>query len=192
MGTDRWLVVGLGNPEPEYAETRHNVGADVVRVLAGRHGRELSLNRRVRCATAEIRDGDLRLVLAKPIGYMNESGGPVQQVSAWYKMPAERIIVVHDDLDLEVGALRIKFGGGNAGHRGLRDIDRRLGTNAYHRVRVGIGRPPGRMDPRDHVLRRFDRREREEIDVTLEEAADAVLLLATEGLEPAQNRYHAR
>lgn len=192
MSDDRWLVVGLGNPDPDYRGTRHNVGAEVVRALAERLAADLARNKRVRCAVAEVRDGDARLVLAQPLTYMNESGGPVQSASAWYRVPTERLVVVHDDLDLEVGTLRLKRGGGHAGHNGLRDLDRRLGTRDYHRVRIGIGRPPGRMDPRDHVLRPFTSRERQTIDVTVEEAADAVLLLVREGLEAAQNRYHPR
>jgi peptidyl-tRNA hydrolase, PTH1 family len=187
---DRWLIVGLGNPDGEYGGTRHNVGAEVVTLLAERVHAGLSPNKRTGAATAEVRDGDARLVLVRPMGYMNRSGGPVQQTAAWYKVPAERLVVVHDDLDLEVGRLRLKLGGGHGGHNGLRDIDRRLGTPDYHRVRVGIGRPEGRRDPRDHVLSPFGRDERQRIDVTLEEAADAALAIVHDGLEAAQNRYH--
>lgn len=192
MADSQWLVVGLGNPESGYAGTRHNVGADAVRLLAGRHHRELSRHKKTHCDLTEVRDGDARLVLAVPHGYMNESGGPVQRAVAWFKLPPERIVVLHDDLDLEPGQLRLKRGGGNAGHKGLDDIQRRIATPDYHRVRIGIGRPPGRMPARDHVLRRFSPAEREEIDVALEEAADAVVMLVHEGLEAAQNRYHAR
>lgn len=190
MADDRWLVVGLGNPESEYAGTRHNVGRQAVLTLAGRHQTEPSRNRRVGCRIAEVRDGDARLVLTLPSGYMNESGGPVQRAAAWYGIPPERVVVVHDDIDLEVGAVRVKRGGGNAGHRGLDSVDRRLGTNDYLRVRIGVGRPPGRMPARDHVLRRFHPSEREEVDVVLEEAADAVLSLVHDGVGPTQNRFH--
>jgi peptidyl-tRNA hydrolase, PTH1 family len=189
---DRWIVVGLANPGDRYAGTRHNIGGEVVSCLAGRLGTQMSANKRVRCAIGEARDGDARLVLARPLEYMNKSGGPVQQAAAWYKTPVEQIIVVHDDLDLDVGVIRLKQGGGPGGHNGLRDIDQRLGTREYLRVRVGIGRPPGRMDPRDHVLSRFKRDERTEMDVTVEEAADAALMIVHDGLEPAQNRYHSR
>ena len=189
---DRWLVVGLGNPEDEYGGTRHNVGADAVRALAAREHTELSRNKRVRCEIAETTVDGARLVLAVPSGYMNRSGDPVQASAAWYKVPPERIVVCHDDLDVPVGGLRLKLGGGNAGHRGLKDIDRALGTADYLRVRIGVGRPPGRMPARDYVLKRFSASEREEIDVTLAEVADAVVGLATEGLEPMQNRYHRR
>lgn len=190
-GTDRWLVVGLGNPEPEYAGTRHNVGAEVVRALAASHHVALARNRRVRCDAAEVRDGESRLVLAIPATYMNTSGGPVQQAAAWYRVPPERLVVVHDDLDLDVGTVRLKHGGGAGGHNGLRDLDRALGTRDYLRVRVGIGRPPGRTPSKAHVLRRFTAAERELVDVVVQEAAEAVRTLVVEGLEPAQNRFHA-
>ncbi len=189
---DRWLVVGLGNPDPDYRGTRHNVGAEVVGVVADRFAADLARNKRVRCAVAEVRDGDARLVLARPLAYMNESGRPVQSAAAWYRVPTERLVVIHDDLDLEIGTLRLKQGGGHAGHNGLRDLDRHLGTRDYHRVRIGIGRPPGRMDPSDHVLRPFTSQERRTIDVVVEEAADAVLSTVREGLDAAQNRYHTR
>jgi peptidyl-tRNA hydrolase, PTH1 family len=189
---DRWLVVGLGNPEGEYGGTRHNVGADAVRLLARREHAELARNKRVRCEVAQTDLGGARLVLALPSGYMNRSGDPVQSAAAWFKVPAERIIVCHDDLDVPVGGLRLKRGGGNAGHRGLKDLDRALGTRDYLRVRIGVGRPPGRMPAKDYVLRRFSPAEREEVDVTLAEVGDAIEQLVVEGLEPAQNRYHAR
>lgn len=192
MADDRWLVAGLGNPGKEYAATRHNVGADAVRVLARRAHVEPARNKRVRCEVAEVRTAGASLVLAVPTTYMNRSGDPVQAAAAWFKVPVERTIVIHDDLDLPVGTLRVKRGGGNAGHKGLGDIDRALGTREYLRVRLGIGRPPGRMPSRDYVLRRFQPAERETIDVVLEEAADAVLGLVHDGLEATQNRYHGR
>jgi peptidyl-tRNA hydrolase, PTH1 family len=192
VAEDRWLVAGLGNPEDEYGGTRHNVGADVVRLLADREHAALTRNRRVRCEVAEAAVAGHRLVLAVPSGYMNRAGDPVQAAAAWFKVPAERTIVVHDDLDLPVGALRVKRGGGNGGHNGLKDVDRALGTRDYLRVRIGIGRPPGRMPGRDYVLRRFPPADREAIDVTLEEAADAAVSLVTDGLEPTQNRFHGR
>jgi PTH1 family peptidyl-tRNA hydrolase len=189
---DRWLVAGLGNPGAEYAHTRHNVGADTVRTLARREHTELGRNRRVRCEIAELKLGAVPVVLAVPSTYMNRSGDAVQSAAAWFKVPPERTIVVHDELDLPVGTIKLKQGGGNAGHNGLRDIDRALGTRDYVRVRLGIGRPPGRMPSKDHVLRRFPPAERDTIDVVLEEAADAVVLTITEGLESAQLRYHSR
>lgn len=189
---ERWLVVGLGNPGETYDATRHNVGADAVRAFARREHVELSRNKRVRCEIAQTDVGGHRFVLAVPQSYMNRSGDPVQQAAAWFKVPPERVVVCHDDLDLEVGGLRCKRGGGHAGHNGLKDIDRALGTREYLRVRIGVGRPPGRMPARDHVLRRFPPRERETVDVVIEEVADVVASLATEGLEATQNRYHRR
>lgn len=190
MPDDRWLVVGLGNPESEYGGTRHNVGADAVRTLVAREHAELSRNKRTRSEVAELRLGDRRVVATIPSSYMNRSGDPVQATAAWFKVPIERVIVCHDDLDVEVGALKVKRGGSNAGHNGLKDVERALGGPDYLRVRIGIGRPPGRMAGRDHVLRRFQPAEREEIDVVLERAAEAIESLVTDGLEPTQNRFH--
>ncbi|MBS3941639.1 MAG: aminoacyl-tRNA hydrolase [Actinobacteria bacterium] len=187
---DRWLVVGLGNPEAEYGGTRHNVGADALRRFAEREHATLSRNKRARCETAETTVSGTKFSLAIPQSYMNTSGGPVQQAAAWFKVPVERIIVLHDDLDVEPGALKVKRGGSPAGHNGLKDLDRALGSREYLRVRIGVGRPPGRMPGKDYVLRRFAPAERETIDVTLEEACDAVVMLATQGLEPTQNRYN--
>jgi peptidyl-tRNA hydrolase, PTH1 family len=195
VATDRWLVVGLGNPGADYAGTRHNVGADAVRLLAQREHTELARNKRVRCEVAEVRglaSTGVPVVLAVPSTYMNLSGGPVQSVAAWFKVPPERTVVLHDDLDVPVGALKLKRGGGHAGHNGLKDVDRALGTRDYVRIRIGVGRPPGRMPGKDYVLRRPSPADREALDVVLEEAADAVAQLVGEGLEPTQNRYHSR
>lgn len=192
VADDRWLVVGLGNPGERYEHTRHNVGADAVRVLANDLAGAFSRHKRARCEIAEVAADGERLVLALPQSYMNRSGGPTQAAAAWYKVPVGRMIVCHDDLDLEPGRLRLKRGGGNAGHNGLKDIDRALGGQDYLRVRIGVGRPPGRMPARDHVLRRFAPAERETMDVALADAAEAIRVLVTEGLESAQNRYHAR
>jgi peptidyl-tRNA hydrolase, PTH1 family len=189
---DRWLVVGLGNPEADYGRTRHNVGADVVRAFARREHTDLARNKRVRCEIGQATVAGQRFILAVPSSYMNRSGGPVQQAATWFKVPMERTIVCHDDLDLDVGSLRLKRGGGHGGHNGLKDLDRALGSRDYLRVRLGVGRPPGRMPGRDHVLRRFPPAERATIDVVVEDAVDAIVLLASEGLEPAQNRYHAK
>lgn len=191
MADDRWLVVGLGNPEGEYGGTRHNVGADAVRALVRREHAELARNKRTRSEIAELRIGDRKVVVTVPTSYMNRSGGPVQATANWYKVPVERVIVCHDDLDVAVGALKVKRGGGNAGHNGLKDVDRALGTPDYLRVRIGIGRPPGRMAARDFVLRRFTPDERATIDPTLDDVGDAIGSLVTEGLEPTQNRFHA-
>jgi len=190
VSEQRWLVVGLGNPEAEYGATRHNVGADALRVLSQRHRTSLSRNKRVRAEVAETVIAGDRVVLALPTCWMNESGGPVQSAAKWYDVAADRLIVIHDDLDLEIGTIRCKQGGGHAGHNGLRDIDRALGSRDYHRVRVGIGRPPGRQPGKDYVLRRFPPRDRELVDVALQHAADCVETIVTQGIAVAQNVHN--
>jgi PTH1 family peptidyl-tRNA hydrolase len=186
---DPWLVVGLGNPGPDYSGNRHNAGFMVLDVLAGTAGGRFKSHR----ARAEVVEGRLagrRVVLAKPRSYMNESGGPVKALADFYKVPLERIVVVHDELDIPYGALRLKMGGGDNGHNGLRSITKSLGGRDYLRVRFGIGRPPGRMDAAAFVLRDFSATERKELDLNLDRAADAVEALLTEGLDRAQNTFH--
>lgn len=190
MSEARWLVVGLGNPGPSYAGHRHNVGAMVAQRLAARGGAAFGLHRRGRADVAETRLAGQPVVLARPRTYMNESGGPVAALAAWFKVPPERLVVVHDELDLPYGTLRLKRGGGDNGHNGLRALRRSLATGEFYRVRFGIGRPPGRMDPADFVLRDFSGTERQDLDVHLERAADAVEVLVAEGLERAQNAYN--
>jgi peptidyl-tRNA hydrolase, PTH1 family len=192
MATDRWLVVGLGNPPAEYGGTRHNVGQDVVALLAARLGASLTAHKaKAQVADTHDRPGGTALTLALPHGYMNNSGGPVQALLAFYKLDHDRLVVVHDDLDLDLGRLRLKRGGGTAGHNGLKDIAQRTGGPDYYRVRVGIGRPPGRQPARDYVLKRFSAAERDTVDVVAEQAGDAILDLVAGGLETAQNRHHA-
>src|SRR5436305_9784780 len=184
-----WLVVGLGNPGPTYAGTRHNAGAMVADVLADRvRGRFKS--HRARADVVETRFGDQRVVLAKPRSYMNESGGPVVALRDFFKLPVERIVAIHDELDLGFGVLRLKLGGGDNGPNGLKSLRRSLGSGEFHRVRVGIGRPPGRQDPADWVLRDFSVAERKELGLYLERAADAVEALLADGLAAAQNSYN--
>jgi PTH1 family peptidyl-tRNA hydrolase len=187
-------VVGLGNPGPGYAGNRHNVGAMVLDVLADRAGLRLSAGKgpRARTLTGEGRLAGRRVVLARPLTYMNESGGPVRGLLDWSKLPVADLVVVHDELDIPFGAVRLKRGGGEGGHNGLRSISRSTGTKDYLRVRVGIGRPPGRQDPADFVLRDFSATERKELDLLLVEAADAVESLLSKGLEAAQNEVHPR
>lgn len=204
MSDGRWLVVGLGNPGPQYAGNRHNVGQMVLDELARRAGASFGsrgglLSRRPQAATAEVRIGMLpggvpgpRAVLAKPTTFMNTSGGPVSALARYYDVPPERVVLVHDELDIPFGALRLKIGGGEGGHNGLRDTSKALGTRDYPRVRVGIGRPPGRQDPADYVLRDFSAAERKELPFLLDDAADAVELLVIDGLEKAQLTYHSR
>jgi PTH1 family peptidyl-tRNA hydrolase len=184
------LVVGLGNPGPKYADTRHNVGFAVVERLAARAGERFKAHR----GLADVAEGRLagtRVVLAKPRSYMNVSGGPVASVLRYYGVEPAMMIVVHDDLDLAFGTIRLKLGGGEGGHNGLRSISQSLGTRDYLRARFGIGRPPGRIDPADYVLRRFSVGERSEVELAVELCADAVAGLLTDGLEPTQNRFHA-
>jgi len=195
MQTAPWLVVGLGNPGPAYAHNRHNVGFRIADVLADRAGVRFSRHRRAVAAVAEGRLGGVpggpKLVLAKPMTYMNLSGGPVVGLVNFYKIPRERIVVVHDELDIPYGQLRLKLGGGEGGHNGLRSVSSALGSRDYLRVRFGIGRPPGRQDPADYVLSDFSTAERKELDVLIDRAADAVETLIAKGLETAQNIYHA-
>lgn len=189
--SDRWVVAGLGNPEGEYGGTRHNIGADVVRHLAAQHHASFSVNKRIRCEEAQVRLGDQRLLLVVPRSYMNNSGGPVQAAAAWADAPPEQVVLVHDELDLDLGQLRCKLGGGSS-HNGVKDVVRAMGTRDVLRVRVGIGQPPGRMPGKDYVLRPFASHEQDEVDLVVAEAADAIEVLVEQGLEPAQNRYHSR
>jgi PTH1 family peptidyl-tRNA hydrolase len=184
-----WLVIGLGNPDDEYAGTRHNAGAMVVARLAERAGAKLKRSRN-RAQVAEIRDGDERVVLARPTSYVNESGGPASLLARWYKTPVERIVVVHDEIDLAAGKLQVRRGGGTAGHNGLKDIVKALGSPEFLRVRIGVGRPPGRQDPADYVLEPVPRRQAEEFAVLLERAADATMDLVHLPLERAQDRHN--
>jgi peptidyl-tRNA hydrolase, PTH1 family len=188
----RWLVAGLGNPPAEYAGTRHNIGAELIELLADDARSALSRNRRAGCRTAEVRIGGAPVVLAVPESFMNVSGGPVQRAAGWYRIPVARVVVCHDDLDVPLGELRFKRGGGNGGHNGLRDLDRALGTADYLRVRIGVGRPPGNSPAADHVLRPFSAEERGVVATVLTTAAEAVTMLVAEGLEATQNRYHGR
>lgn len=191
--THPWLVVGLGNPGREYAGNRHNVGFMVADLLAGRIGSRFGRHRR---ANAEVAEGRLgfggpKLVIAKPLTYMNLSGGPVAGLAQFYKVPPAQVIAVHDELDIPYGQIRAKIGGGEGGHNGLRSMSKSLGTKDYLRVRVGIGRPPGRQDPADYVLSDFSPVERKELEFLVDRAADVVEAIVTKGLEWAQNAYHS-
>jgi peptidyl-tRNA hydrolase, PTH1 family len=193
--TDVWLVVGLGNPGPAYAGHRHNVGYLVDDVLAERMGSPFRTHKSGRADVVEGRLGPLgaetpRVVLARPRSYMNESGGAVSTLAKFYKVPPERIIAVHDELDIPYGALRVKLGGGDNGHNGLRSMRSSLGTGDFYRVRVGIGRPPGRQDPADFVLSNYSATERKDLEINVVEAADAVESLVADGLEKTQQRFN--
>lgn len=194
---DSWLVVGLGNPGPKYAGNRHNVGAMAIDELARRGGATLSRHK-TRAQVGSVRLGigpggvpGPAAIVAVPGGYMNESGGPVAGLLSYYSCPPERLIVVHDELDVDFGRIRLKRGGGEGGHNGLRSISGSIGTRDYLRVRVGIGRPPGRMDAADYVLRDFSPAERKELPFLLDDAADAVEMIAASGLLDTQQRFHA-
>jgi len=186
-----WLVVGLGNPGPKYAGNRHNLGAMVVDRLAREVGGGFSTHR----ARADVLSGRLgmaggrpgpRVVLAKPQSWMNESGGPVSGLVRFFHVPLDRLLVVHDELDLPFGAVRLKRSGGEGGHNGLKSVSRSLGSRDYCRLRLGIGRPPGRMDPADFVLRDVPAADRAEQSIMIEEAADAVTEVLRSGFERAQ------
>lgn len=185
------LVVGLGNPGPNYARTRHNVGFMVIDLLAERIGSAFKLHKK---SGADVATGRLRgrpVVLARPRCYMNESGRQVGPLAKFYSVPTGEVVVIHDDLDLDFGRIRLKQGGGEGGHNGLRSIATVLGSKDFQRVRLGIGRPPGRQDPAAFVLQVFTAREREELPTICEQSADATELLIELGLEPAQNVVHA-
>jgi PTH1 family peptidyl-tRNA hydrolase len=186
--------VGLGNPGPGYAGNRHNVGVMVLEELAARAGIRLSAGKgaRARAVAGEGRLSGRRVVLARPLTYMNESGSPVRGLLDYHSIPVEDLVVAHDELDLPFGTVRLKRGGGEGGHNGLRSVSRSTGAKDYLRVRVGIGRPPGRQDPADFVLKDFSAVERKELDLLVAEAADALEVLLQKGLEAAQNEVHPR
>lgn len=192
MAENSWLVAGLGNPGPGYSGNRHNVGFMVVDLLAERLGLRWSLNK-ASALTAEgfLRPGGSKVILVKPQTYMNESGRAVGPIAQFHHIPAARIIAVHDELDLPFDTVRLKCGGGNGGHNGLRSLSAALHGEDYTRVRVGIGRPPGRMDPAAFVLNNFSATERETLPVLLSEAADAIESVIDEGLLAAQQRFHS-
>jgi PTH1 family peptidyl-tRNA hydrolase len=193
--TAPWLIVGLGNPGPEYAMNRHNVGFMVADLLAERIGGKF---KRAGKAQAQVLEGRIgapgpenrRVILAKPMSFMNVSGGPVTGLRDFYKVPVGNIVAIHDELDIDYGTMRLKLGGGDNGHNGLKSITKSMGAD-YHRVRFGIGRPPGRMQVADFVLKDFSSTERKELDYLVDRAADSVECLVTEGLERAQGAYNS-
>jgi peptidyl-tRNA hydrolase, PTH1 family len=185
------LVVGLGNPGDEFSRTRHNVGAEVVELLARRHGGKLR-GSKGRARSDEVRIDGTRVAVAIPLTYMNDSGEAVGALARRLGVEPERIVIVHDELDLAPAVLRVKVGGGLAGHNGLRSIKQHLHTDGFVRVRIGVGKPPSKERGADHVLSRVSKREREAMDVTIQEAADAVECIATDGVQAAMNRYNTR
>ena len=193
MSNSTWLVVGLGNPGPDYAANRHNVGQMVLDILADR----ISASFKSHKANASVAEGRLgfggpKVILAKPGTYMNNSGGPVAGLMKFYDVDVQHVIVVHDELDIDAGAVRVKQAGGHAGHNGLRDIIAAADSNEFVRVRVGIGRPPGRMDAADFVLKNFSGDERKELPLLLALSADAVEEIVTKGALEAMNAVNAK
>ncbi|QCO97516.1 aminoacyl-tRNA hydrolase [Arthrobacter sp. 24S4-2] len=189
--TDTWLIVGLGNPGTEYSNNRHNVGQMVLDELARRIGGSFKVHK----ARAHVLEGRLgiggpRVVLAKPMSYMNVSGGPVSALARFYDIGADRVVAVHDEIDIPFNTVKLKIGGGEGGHNGLRDISKALATKDYLRVRVGVGRPPGRMDTADFVLKDFATAEKKELPFLLDDAADAVETVVRDGLPAAQQKFH--
>lgn len=185
------LVVGLGNPGPTYAKTRHNLGFMVADVLAGRIGSAFKVHKRSGAEVVTGRLAGTSVVLAKPRCYMNESGRQVGPLAKFYSVPPQQIVVIHDELDIDFGRIRLKIGGGEGGHNGLRSVASALGSKDFHRVRIGVGRPPGRKDPAAYVLENFSATERAEVPTIVEQAADATEILIAQGLETAQNTVHA-
>lgn len=185
------LVVGLGNPGPQYAKTRHNVGFMVADVLAGRMGSSFKVHKRSGAEVATGRLGGRAVVLAKPRVYMNESGRQIGPLAKFYSVGAGEVVVIHDELDIDFGKVRLKVGGGEGGHNGLRSVANALGSKDFQRVRIGIGRPPGRKDPAAFVLEPFSATERDAVPTLCELAADATEMLVSDGLEAAQNQVHA-
>jgi peptidyl-tRNA hydrolase, PTH1 family len=185
------LVVGLGNPGPRYATTRHNIGFLVAEALAGRIGAGFKVHKRSGAEILTGRLGGRPVVLAKPRCYMNESGRQVGPLAKFYSVNPADVVVIHDELDIDFGRIRLKVGGGEGGHNGLRSVADALGSKDFARVRIGIGRPPGRMDPAAFVLENFSAAERTEVPTICELAADATELLVRNGLEAAQNQVHA-
>ena len=187
-----WLIVGLGNPGPRYELTRHNVGQMIVDELAARRGESFRAHKaNARVVETWLRPGGAKLVLAKPNTFMNVSGGPVAGLAKFYGVPPEHVVVVHDELDIPFDTIKLKAGGGHGGHNGVRDVAKALDSNAFARVRVGIGRPAGRQDPADWVLDPFGPAERKNLPILVGDAADAVEQLVEEGLLAAQQKHHA-
>ena len=192
MTSNTWLVAGLGNPGPGYSRNRHNVGQMVLDELASRMGGSFKSHKsRAQVLEGRISIGGPRVILAKPLTYMNLSGGPVSALARFYGIEPENVVAVHDEIDIPFGTVKLKLGGGEGGHNGLRDISKALGTKDYLRVRVGVGRPPGRMDTADWVLKDFGTTESKDLPFLVADGADAVELLLSDGLVAAQQKFHS-
>jgi len=189
---DTWLIVGLGNPGPQYEATRHNIGQMVIDELAARRSERFGAHKAgARVSETWLRPGAAKLVLAKPNSFMNVSGGPVSSLAKFYGIAPDHVVIIHDELDIPFDSVKLKVGGGHGGHNGVRDVAKALGTPEFPRVRVGIGRPPGRQDPADWVLSPFPASQRQELAMLVADAADAVEMTVDEGLLAAQQRFHA-
>ncbi len=188
--SDTWLVVGLGNTGPGYSRNRHNIGYMVVEELASRLGTSFKTHKAgALVATGRLDSGGHKLILAKPSVFMNLNGGPTAALAKFYNLAAANVIAVHDEIELPFDSVKLKFGGGEGGHNGLRDISRTLGTKDYYRVRAGVGRPPGRADAASHVLRDFSMTENKTLPFLIDSAADAVEMLVTSGMAAAQEKF---
>jgi PTH1 family peptidyl-tRNA hydrolase len=193
MSNQTFLIVGLGNPGPDYSANRHNVGQMALALLAARHGATFKSHKsNAQVAEARLGFGGPKILLAKSNGYMNTSGGPVSSLLKFFDLPLSNLIVLHDELDIDASTIRVKQGGGHAGHNGLRDIIAACGSNEFARVRIGIGRPPGQMQTADFVLKDFSSAEKKDLPVTLEIAADAAELIVQEGVLAAQQRFNVK
>ena len=187
-----WLVVGLGNPGAQYAANRHNVGQMVADELALRLGASFKTHKTPsRVAEGFLRPGGPKLVIAKPNGFMNTSGGPVSALLKYYSLPADRLVLLHDELDIPFDTVRLKQGGGHGGHNGVRDVSKATDNGDFIRVRIGVGRPPGRQDAADFVLKDFSGTERQSLPSLVSDAADAVEAIVEHGLVAAQQRFHS-
>jgi len=192
MDSEPWLIVGLGNPGPSYASTRHNVGYMVLDELASRAGTKLGRHKRAHADVGQGRLDGQRVTLLRSRSFMNESGGPVKAAVDYGKFDPDHLVVIQDELDIPFGAVRLKLGGGDGGHNGLKSIRKSLGTGDYYRIRVGVDRPPGQQDTADYVLKAFSGAQRKELPTVIADAADAVEALLTLGLAPAQNKFHTQ
>ena len=186
-----WLIVGLGNPGPTYALTRHNIGARVIDELVRRNHDKLTKHSRALANVCEFRIGDNKIIAAQPQSYMNESGGPTKALAQFYKVEPDAVVVLHDELDIALGTIRVKLGGGDNGHNGLKSLRSAFGTGDFFRIRLGIGRPPGQQDPADFVLKNFSTAEKTEVDFLISKGADAVETLVQYGLTETQQRFNS-
>ena len=191
MTANAWLIVGLGNPGSNYEGTRHNIGATAIDYVVSAASNRLSKHKRANAVVCETRIADTKVILAKPLSYMNESGGPVSGLMDYYDISAERLVVLHDELDIPAATNRIKFGGGDNGHNGLKSIRAAIGTGDFYRLRLGIGRPDQNQDPADFVLKKFSKAEKPEIELMVAKTSELLEMLIKEGLAATQNTFHA-